>query len=73
MQDRDGKASETIRPNVIPVGIFSIVRITDVQFVTYRAKPSKKRPNPKIKYRHTERMLGWRPREFQEFWSQFVK
>ena len=73
MHDRNGKASETIRPHVMPVGVYSIVQIADVKFVTYRAKPSKKRPNPKIKYRHTERMLAWRPRELQEFWSRFVK
>jgi hypothetical protein len=55
-----------------PLGLQSIIRLITVQFITYRAKPSKKRPNPAIRYRHNERMLAWRPRELQEFWGRFI-
>jgi hypothetical protein len=44
-----------------------------VKFITLRARPSKKRPNPAVKYQHKERMLAWRPRELHEFWSRFIK
>ncbi len=74
VQEAYEMASKTSSKNMtpVPIGLFSIVQVTNVQFVTLRAKPTKKRPNPAVAYRRKERMLAWRPREFHEFWSRFV-